>query len=527
MERSRTFGRRMFLRSLGGAALSIPFLSSLLPREARAGASAPKKRFIALQSYSGQIATEWYPTATPAGYRLRDSVFPNDDGKHDGTTYLHERLPEDNRYGRARLSDFAGGALSNVFGTTLHPHLDKLNLIRGIDFLTGISHNMGGYFGNPGSGPASTLPQLPTIDQVLAFSPAFYPNAPTVRSLHVGTGSPGTFAYTDYGVPGGPVEQVSMLLNPAQAFERAFGDFMAPELPRDHPNRSLLNSVYGDYRKLAQSPRLGVADRQTLDRHLSFLADIERSLAARAQVACTVPPGPRSIPNDYPWSEISSLSDFQDTVRLFCDVAAAAIRCDVTRVVTFDVQKALTNASGTWRPSYHNSADVAGDWHQFAHDLTSDPNARRNFVAISQWITAEVFAALVSRLDVEEADGQTFLDNSLIVWGNELGYEHYSTDIQTLTAGSAGGALKTGYYLDYIDWSQAYANPISWGTLSPGLPQNRWWVTILQAMGLSPSDYERGGRPGYGFADVIDTPWAWPGWADMNRIDQPLPGIMV
>lgn len=527
MHSPRSFGRRTFLRSLGGAALSLPFLASLQPKEARAQTGAPRRRFIALQSYSGQVATEWYPTALPAGYQARTQVFADDDGKQDGTTYVHQRLPEDGRYGRARLTDFAPGPLSNVLGTALHPYLDKVNLIRGIDYLSGTSHNMAGYLGNLNSYSASNLPQIPTIDQVLAHSTTFYGGPPRLRSLHVGTGSPGTCSYTDYGVIDGPVEQVSMFLDPAQAFDRAFSGFMAPELPRDHPNRSLLNGIFGDYRKLATHPRLSAADRQTLDRHLSFLADLERGLQARTQVACTVPPAPRSIENGYPWGEISSVADFEDTIRLFLDVVTAAIQCDVTRVVTIDIQKALTNASGSLRPSYHNSADIAGDWHQFAHDLSSDQNARRNFVAISQWIASSVFAPLLARLDVEEEGGRTFLDNTLVVWGNELGYEHYSTDIQTVMAGSAGGALKTGYYLDYIDWQQSYANKISWGTLIPGLPQNRWWVTMLQAMGLGPADYERGGRRGYGFPDVIDTPWAWPGWADMDRLDQPLPGIMA
>ena len=51
-------------------------------------------------------------------------------------------------------------------------------------------------------------------------------------------------------------------------------------------------------------------------------------------------------------------------------------------------------------------------------------------------------------------------------------------------------------------------------------------VTILQAMGLVPADYERAGRPGYGHADIFDAPYAWPDDAwDTGRIGEPLPGI--
>jgi hypothetical protein len=37
-----------------------------------------------------------------------------------------------------------------------------------------------------------------------------------------------------------------------------------------------------------------------------------------------------------------------------------------------------------------------------------------------------------------------------------------------------------------------------WGCLIPGLPHNRLLVTIMQALGLVPADYERDGLPGYG-----------------------------
>ncbi|MFO0727777.1 MAG: DUF1552 domain-containing protein [Myxococcota bacterium] len=520
--------RRMFLRSASGALLGIPFLSSLLPKTARAAVAPVKKRFVGIQSYSGQIATEWYPTATPAGYQLRNALF-SDDGKKDGTTYLSQRIPNYPEHSWAPLTDFSASGVSNIIGTSLNRHLGKMNLLRGLDFLAGWSHTQGGYFGNYAASAAapSNVPDLPTVDQVLAYSPKFYESAPRKRSLHLGTGSPSSCSYTNYGMAGGPVEEISAFLNPAAAWDEVFRDFMAPNMPRENPNRSLLHAVHDDYARVQRNPRLSALDKQALDRHLSFLSDIESSLMTQTQLACTVPARPRSIANDYPWRDVSSIQDLVDTVSLMIDVAVAAIRCDVTRVVTFNVQKALYDVGAGLVASYHESADVAGDWHQFAHEADGNPTAKRNFVAISKWIAQAVFGAFLDRLDVEEADGKTFLDNSLVVWGNELGYNHYSTDVQTLMAGSAGGALRTGYYVDYIDWRQDYANPIpGWGTLSPGVPHNRWMVTILQSMGLSPSDYESGGRPGYGWDQLSDTPYNWPGYTN-PQLGVPLPGITV
>jgi len=64
--------------------------------------------------------------------------------------------------------------------------------------------------------------------------------------------------------------------------------------------------------------------------------------------------------------------------------------------------------------------------------------------------------------------------------------------------------------------------------LIPGIPHNRLLVTILQAMGLSPADYERDGRPGYGHTDQFFGPYNWPADAYVEAdYGKPLPGIWV
>lgn len=69
-----------------------------------------------------------------------------------------------------------------------------------------------------------------------------------------------------------------------------------------------------------------------------------------------------------------------------------------------------------------------------------------------------------------EADGGTLLDNSLVLWGNELcvGNSHTYKDIPWLLAGSAGGSLKIGRYLSFKDQ-----------------PHNNLLVSVCHAMGLS------------------------------------------
>jgi hypothetical protein len=524
-------GRRVFLRSASGALLGLPFLPSLLPRTLHAQAAPVTKRFVAILSSSGQFVTDWFPAWTPPGYQLRDQAFGGP--RADGTTALHETLPG-TPHTWARLQDFAAQGISKAIPTALNPYLDKLLLLRGLDLLQGTSHGTGMLLGNLASCASADgfamrgLGAMPTIDQVLARSSKFYPQAPKARSIVMATGSPGSVSYTDYGMPGGTVEELSAYLEPLDIWNDVFGGFMAPDIPMEDPNRLLMNSVLEDYRRLNGHRRLSSDDRQLLDRHISFLADIERELGTLRTVACTPPEAPPNLGTGYPWEIVPSIDEFRQTVQLLIDISAAALRCDLSRIVTLNCNMGLTAATGALVNSYHNSADVAGDWHQFAHQAADNALNREHIVSLNRWVTTDVFGRFLEQLDVEEADGKTFLDNSLVLMGGELAMDHYVISQPTLLAGSAGGALQTGYYVDYSQMDNDYANDglLPWGVLIPGLPYNRLYVSILQAMGLAPADYERGGQPGYGHTDMFDGPYNWPADAyDMGQIGSPLPGI--
>jgi hypothetical protein len=230
-------------------------------------------------------------------------------------------------------------------------------------------------------------------------------------------------------------------------------------------------------------------------------------------------------------TQFADVAAYEECVGLLVDIACAALRCDLTRIVTFDVTMGVTRALGTAATSLSNSDDVVGDWHDFAHDQVGDTNDRAHIVSINRWVVTTVFQRFLEQLDVEETyEGDTFLDNSLVYWGAECAMDHYSLGMPTILAGGAGGHLVTGHYVDYTQMSSGYANEglRPWGVLIPGIPHNRLNVTILQAMGLSPEDYEQGGTPGYGHAAVFNAAYGL-GAANytMADIGKPLPGIFT
>jgi hypothetical protein len=523
--------RRFFLRGAAGAMLALPFFESLLPRSAMGQMMTPPKRFIVLKSFSTQLVKEWYPAFTGNGYALKNSKYSG--SKADGTTLLTQKLVSGKNYTWANLKDFqTANGISGILGAALNPFLDKLTLIRGLDFLPSVNHNYGGLLGNFSSCTAATpcdadsLADVPTIDQVMAYSPKVYGATPGLRSLHISQGVTDSMSYTNLGMAGGSVQQVKARTNPLDAFNDVFGA-AAPSGSMPSPDRDklLVDRVYQDYVKLKQHPRLSAADKQLLDQYTTLIAELQAKLSTTPTMACTPPATPASLGNNTGLDT----KDITTKWSLFLDIVTAALMCDRTRVVTIGVHKALGPGPDSTDPKlvgfYHSEDASGGTWHGLAHDF-SNANARRMLKGINQWIASEIFAKLLSKLDVAEMNGSTYLDNSLVYWGNELGFNHIAYSVPCLLAGSAGGFIKTGRYLDYIDWDGRSYFSQEDGNVIEGIPHNQFLVTALQAMGLAPEDYERDGKPGYGSTSVNgrsgDT---WPVDYDLASVGQVLPGI--
>ena len=535
--------RRLFLGG-SGALLALPFLESILPRLGSAQSASDPKRLVVVKSFSTQLIKRWYPSIEGSGYQLHDDVYGG--SKADGTTLLTSSLGG-GPYTQAPLSDMNRGAgISPILGPALNPFTDKLTLIRGLDYLPTMNHNFGGILGNYSSCTnatpcdADSLDDIPTIDQVLAYSSKFYPSTPALRALHISQGVEDSMSFSDHGQPGGRVEQLKARTNPLDAWNDAFASLTGTPRGGGMPapaqgsgsttDKLLVDTVIDQYRELRGNPRLSGADKQKLEQHVTLLMEIQGRLSAStspgAVVSCVKPMEPEAMRNNTG----TDPSDIRDKWDAFLDLAVLALSCDRTRIVTLAVHKALGPGpdpdNSSLNGHYHSEDASGGTWHGLAHDWDNS-NSRRMLEGINRWIAEEFFAKLLTKMQaVEESGGSTLLDNSLVYWGNELGFNHIAYSVPCLLAGSAGGYLKTGRYLDYIDWDgQAYFSQED-GNVIKGIPHNRLLVTILQAMGLTPGDYERDGKPGYGSTSTQGRDSdAWAVNYDLSKVGEILPGI--
>jgi hypothetical protein len=120
---------------------------------------------------------------------------------------------------------------------------------------------------------------------------------------------------------------------------------------------------------------------------------------------------------------------------------------------------------------------IAEGHHDLSH-VDTDADAQAKLVQINTWY-AEQFAYLIAALKaVPEGDG-TLLDNTVVLWCNELGKggEHSRTDVPYVLAGRCGGVFKTGRYLSY-----------------EGINHNDLMVSLCNAMDVGVTTF---GNPAY------------------------------
>lgn len=449
--------RRMFLKGTGGAILAIPCLASLLPSRALGQATVSRpKRFINMYTPYGSVYSQWNPTIA-----ANTLVGPD----------IRERA----------LASVAGD-ISGILGAPFNSLKDKLLLVRGLDGLVLFDH--GGAFGlagNKGNEDLKILSLNQSIDQVLARSSKIYPTEPKVRSLHLTPGLPtDSRNYVSFSKTPTGAAPVPIIQDPRIAFEKLFGGLDAglsdaQKLARRNRNLSVIDRVLANYTQVMGSPRLSSLDKQRLDSHVSMIRDLEKSIQATEGGVCAGP------------ANITGLStDLSRLVTQHIDIMVAAIRCDLTCIGTISLGESRTY---NWLPnqlSHH---------HSMSH---SDGDAAPGLTAINQWWAGK-FAELLNKLDVIEdpATGRTYLDNSLVYWSNEQTshgvLNHRLLDMPVLLAGGAG-TLITGRYVDY----RRPGNVDQFSGVIRGRVYNQLLVTILQAMGLTPAEYEEGGVAGFG-----------------------------
>jgi hypothetical protein len=439
------FNRRQLLRSGLAATATIPLLNA--DRVWGQAGTAPPRRLVIFYTPNGTIGPEWRP-------------------KGGETSFTFGRILTPLEKFRSKLLVLGGVNMAladSGFGS--HHTRGMGGLLTGRPILSGNFESAG----PPTAGWAAGI----SIDQHIAKT--LVPPTP-FKTLELGVQVVdaevrGRLSYLGASQPVPPIE------SPWDAFDRIFAGVM-PGTPPGAPStadrlrarrKHVLDLVTEDI--TAVRGRLGAEDRIKLDAHLTSVRDIAQRLATPAPLPTSAPGGFCIKPQLGPGLDPKVPANMPAVGRLQMDIAAAALACDLTRVVTLQWTHAESNQTFPW-------LGITGQHHVLSHAGDTDAAAQESLTKINVWY-AEQFAYLLDKLaNVSEAGG-TLLDNTVVVWCIEVGKgnNHAHRDLPFVLAGSCGGQLRTGRFVDYM------ANGAA------GRPHNDLLVSLARAMGTQDTTF--------------------------------------
>lgn len=431
--------RRMFLQGAGGILLAIPTLPSLLWKAARVQAqdTTVPVRYVQWATNHGVFESQFWPASTYA---------PSEPASPDAPDVKVRALTD------------IPGPLSPLLGEVFDPIRAKMNLIRGLDLMVGPG------FHNAGVPTCASWPRqdnlIPafahSVDSILATSIKIYPTPVRIPALRLTPGvNPastwGSFCWT---TQGGKPHKLTAYHSPQAALDEIFADAKQdPKRLAQDATLRLVDQVKDDYRHVAKLSAIGAADRELLAHYIELLADVQRRMMIDVST-CREP-------------QLTEQIDFDVLHKNSIDVAVAAMLCGATRIVCYHVYQGSPT-------SYDESS-----FHAWCH------NNKVKHQGLMAYRYGQLARLLRTMDQIKEANGKTLLDNSLVYAGNELSDPAHGTkhlqNMPIILAGSAGGQLQTGNYIDY-----------------GGRLLNNLLVSIFHQMGLDPTDYERNDVIGFG-----------------------------
>lgn len=247
----------------------------------------------------------------------------------------------------------------------------------------------------------------------------------------------GRICYRDADQPIPPRE------DPADVFNALFSTdtgVTGSELDRLHAERrTVFDLTTREITRLQN--RLGAEDRIKLQAHLQSIRDIEERLSP---LPTTTPPEPSTCTPPSGNYEVDLLDDnsLETTGQLQMDLAAAALACDQTRIITIQWNYAESEHLFPFLGLARNHHAISHDW--------QGTQGFEEYGMIHAWY-AEQLAYFLSKLaSYQEGEG-TLLDNTIVFWGSEIGEstQHDLTRMPYMLAGGRNRGLGGGRVIDY------------------------------------------------------------------------------
>lgn len=196
---------------------------------------------------------------------------------------------------------------------------------------------------------------------------------------------------------------------------------------------------------------LGQEEKSKLEYHIDSLMNLSRELEAN-----TAPPQQvgscQEITLMGDRNSVREETSLINGVTNMMNLTSAAFQCDRTRVVTMQV--GFSGDHYNRLRGFRASSQTRDSWHDHIHHVAS----RTNHQYYGEWmwmceLWSQKLAAFAKSLqDIPEGAG-TMLDNTIILWGSEMGIAHSHSPINVphLVIGGRNMGVDTGQYIDFGD----------------------------------------------------------------------------
>lgn len=366
--------RREFLRDLGLSSAAAPFLMNL-PSLGFANQSRRKQRLVIMFSPNGVVPKTFWPDETGADFSLKESLQPLEPFK-SRTLVLN-------------------GVCDRVRG-------DGDSHMRGIGcLLTGTELFPGNVQGGSDT-PAGWASGISIDQEIRNFLQADEATRTRFGSLEFGVLVPERADTWTRMVYSGANRPVAPIDDPYRMFSRLYGQMKNRELLV-----SVLDDVEADLQAIAAN--VSIEDRRLLEEHATFVREMEKELrdSATAAQGHAVPALEKGIKTQN--DNLPRIS------RMQIDLMVNSFVADFTRVASLQYTNSVGQAKMRW-------LGVEEGHHDLSHEPDANDEAQAKLTKINHWFCGEL-AYLCQRLaETPEPGGDgTLLDNTTIVWTNELG----------------------------------------------------------------------------------------------------------
>ena len=421
---NRTRGtRRLFLQGMGGALIGLPLLESLPWRRGAglAHAAVPGHRFAifvrqgnGVQQKYGTEPERFWPSALGALTRASMTAEP------DRATSV--------------LADYA----------------DKLLLVRGTQHKftnSGCGHADGGLqcltAARPdGMGKNRALAMGESIDNRIVRE--LEPAGKEPLTLYAGQKAGYLDEVLSYR---GPKDRRAAEGNPSNAYKRLFGlpdASMTAEMQLARQRKSVNDLVRSRMTALMSRPELSASDRNRLNLHFEAIRDLE------VRLGCHLPKARYDEMAAVPTARADDDDMIETITRMQMDIIALAISCGLTHAATLQI------GNGNDQTQYVIDGVKQERFHHISHRNNSDDDSGTPIADADikhhkiDILFAGFFKYLLDRLKAYTTPAGTLLDEGVAIWTNDLaiGPSHGTANLPQICAGSAGGFLRNGTYVD-------------------------------------------------------------------------------